>query len=128
MNYFYSIVHSPLFWIESCHFSGHLLITLKKNSSDFEFKKVSANIFTLSSEEIFCYSEHFVENEKDGDHSVQGQVNMLDGVEQTSLNPVFFHPWFLLNLALCYHGEVQRFSCWRERGVFFDFHTYFTAL
>ena len=48
--------------------------------------------------EKICYSEHFVKNEKDGYHLVQDLVNMVDGVEQTSLYPVFH---FLLNLTLC---------------------------
>ena len=38
----------------------------------------------------FCHSEHFVDNKKDRSHLVQDLVNMVDWVEQTSLNPMFF--------------------------------------
>ena len=41
-------------------------------------------------EKIFSHSEHFVENKKEGNHLLQGLVNMLDGLEQTCLNPIFF--------------------------------------
>ena len=39
---------------------------------------------------IFCHSDYFVENEKDGNNLVQGLVNMVYGVEQTSLYSIFF--------------------------------------
>ena len=61
-------------------------------------------------DKIFRHSKHFVENEKDGNHLVQGLRNMMDEVEQTNQNPVFFPVRFLLNVALHYHGEAQRFS------------------
>ena len=41
-------------------------------------------------EKIFCHLEHFFDNEKDGNHLVQGLVNMVNGVEQMSRNSVFF--------------------------------------
>ena len=34
----------------------------------------------------------------------------MDGIEQTSLNLIFFLAWFLLNVVLPYHEEAQRFS------------------
>ena len=40
--------------------------------------------------EFFSYSKHFIENEKGGNHLVKGLVNMVYGVEQTWLNPIFF--------------------------------------
>ena len=52
---------------------------------------------------------------------MQDQVNMVDGVEQTNLNPISFIPvWFLLNLTLCYLREAQRFSKWRVQDVIFE--------
>ena len=38
---------------------------------------------------IFCNIDHFAENEKDGYYLVQDLVNIVDGVEHTSLNPIF---------------------------------------
>ena len=38
---------------------------------------------------MFCYEEHFEENEKDRNHLVQGVMNIVDGVEQTNLNSIF---------------------------------------
>ena len=34
-------------------------------------------------------------------------MNMVDGVQQMSLNPIFFAAIFLLNVALYYCGEAQ---------------------
>ena len=41
---------------------------------------------------------------------------MVDGVEQTSLNSIFFPAWFLLNVALHYQGEAQRSYNWKLCG------------
>ena len=41
-------------------------------------------------EEIFSHSEHFIENEIDGNNLVQVLVIMTDWVEQTSLNRIIF--------------------------------------
>ena len=66
---------------------------------------------------------------KYGNHLVQGLVNMVDRVERTSLYPVFFPAWFLLNVALHYHGEAQCFFYWQVQGIFLeDFHAYITAV
>ena len=40
---------------------------------------------------IVCQSENFIENEKGGNQFMQSLVNMMDGVEQTSLNIIFFY-------------------------------------
>ena len=45
-------------------------------------------------------------------------------VELTSLNPIFFPAWFLLNFALCYHGEAQRFFYWWVQSIFLNFHVH----
>ena len=66
----------------------------------------------------------FSREEKDRNHLLQGLVNMVDGVEQTSLNEIFFLVWFLLNVTMHYHGQAQLFSFWWVLGVFLeDFHT-----
>ena len=49
---------------------------------------------------------------------MQGLVYMVDGVEQISLNPIFFPAWFLLHGALCYRSEGQYLSYWRVWGIF----------
>ena len=59
---------------------------------------------------------------------MQGLLNMVDGVEQTSLNPEFFPAWFLLNMALHYDGEAQYFFNQRVWGVFLDFHAHIGAV
>ena len=80
-------------------------------------------------EKIFCHSEHFVEKEKSENHLLQGLVTMVDGVEQTSQNPIFFPAWFLLNIALCYYQEAKRFSNWQVQGIFLeDFHRHISAV
>ena len=83
------------------YLSGNFLIPLKYNSASSELKMFSTNVFLGSSWGNFCHSEHFVENAKDVNHLVQGLVNIIDGVEQTSLNPIFFPLWFLLSMAFC---------------------------
>ena len=47
-------------------------------------------MFSPDLEKICNHSEHFVDKEKDANHLVQGLVNMVDGVEQTTLNPIIF--------------------------------------
>ena len=77
-------------------------------------------------ERVFYHSEHFVENEKYGNHLGQGLVNIVDGVEETSLKAILFPERFLLNVSLLYDEEVQRFFYCLVRGVFFeDFDVYF---
>ena len=41
-------------------------------------------------EKICCPSEHFVENEKEGNQLVYGLLNIVDGIEQKSQNSIFF--------------------------------------
>ena len=80
----------------------------------------------LPKSNISCHSEHFVENEKDGNHLVQGLMNML---EYISLNSIFFLVWFLLNVALHYHKEAQCFSYWWVQAIFLlNFHVYIVAV
>ena len=72
---------------------------------------------------FFCHSEYFLENKKDRNHLVQGLINIVDGVEQTQLNPICFlldYCWmwlyvlrksttFLLSMRVgCF---LRRFSC-----------------
>ena len=65
----------------------------------------------------FCYSEHFVEKKKDGNHFMQRLVNMVEEVEKTSLNPAFF----LVILVECIIREKNNVSpiseyrafCWK---------------
>ena len=45
---------------------------------------------------------------------------MVDGIEQTSLNLIFFPTWFLLMVILCYHGEIQCFFYWQVWGVILE--------
>ena len=75
---------------------------------------------------MFCYSEHFVENEKDINHLVKGLVNMMDGVEKTRLNPIFFPAWFLLNVILRYLEKHNVSPIDKCRAFFLeDFHALF---
>ena len=54
---------------------------------------------------------------------MQGLVIMVDRVEQTSLNPIFFSALFFLNVALCYHGEAQcSFYLWVQGISIKDLH------
>ena len=45
----------------------------------------------------------------------QGLLNMVDGIEQTSVNPIIFPAWFLLNVSFHYHEGaghyLRKFSC-----------------
>ena len=52
-------------------------------------------------EKIILHSEHFL-NEKDRNHLSQGFLNMVDGIEKTSLKHLFFSSVILAdcNLAL----------------------------
>ena len=54
---------------------------------------------------------------------MQGLVNIVDDVEETSLNWVFFPTLFLLNVALHYLWEARV-----ERAFFFVFHAYFETV
>ena len=77
-----------------CFLSSKILLALKFSSTVFTWEK------------FCCHSDHFVEKEKDENNLMKGLVNMRDGVVQT----IFFFPvWFLLNLALPYQREAQRF-------------------
>ena len=78
-------------------------------------------------QKVFCHSEHLVENKKDENHMLQDLVNIVEGVEQISLNPLFFPVLFWLNVALFYYEEAC-FSCWYAWNVFLDFHTYVAAV
>ena len=49
---------------------------------------------------------------------MQALVNMVDGVEQTHLNTIFFSMWYFLNAAFYYQGEAQCFSNWQRQGIF----------
>ena len=82
-------------------------------SSCFRVQQVFWNVFTCSSY-FFFNLENFIENEKDGNHLSD---NMVNRVEQTSQNEIFFPVWFLKNVALCYHGEAQHFFLlnWAKR-------------
>ena len=44
----------------------------------------------------------------------------IEVMEQNSLNPISILEEFVLNEALRYYGEEQRFSYWRRREIFFD--------
>ena len=83
-------------------------------------------------ENIFWNVEHIVENEKDGNHLVHGLMNMMDGVEQTSLNPIFFlhdscwmRPYVIVRSRMfCLFMSAGRFlwrfpytrcSCWENK-------------
>ena len=60
---------------------------------------------------------------------MQSLLNIVDGVEQTCLNPKFFPGWFLLNVVLRYQGDTQRFSYWQIRSIFLeDFHAYIASV
>ena len=85
-------------------------------------------MFSPDLEKIFCHSQHFVENKKDGNHLVPVLVNVVDGVEQTSLNSIFFIAWFQLNVTLCYYREAQCFSDWWVWGVCLDFYAHTAAV
>ena len=50
--------------------------------------------------EKFCLFGHCLEKEKYGNHLVQGLVNMVDKVEETNRNPIFYPAWFLPNVVL----------------------------
>ena len=86
--------------------------------SEFQTQNVCHKCDLLK--KIFCYSEYFAENKKDGNHLVQDLVNMLNGTEQTSLNLTFFLAWILLNVALYYHKEDQCFSDYQVWGIFLE--------
>ena len=45
---------------------------------------------------------------------------IVDGVEQTCLNPIFF-----LHESCCHKGETQCFTLWRVQSVFLHFRTHF---
>ena len=47
-------------------------------------------MFSPDVQKIFCRSLNFAENENDENDLGQGLINMVDGVEQTSLNLIFF--------------------------------------
>ena len=56
-------------------------------------------------------------------------MNTGSGVEQTTLNSIFFPVWFLLDVAFHYRGKAQRFSNWRIQGILFeDFHAHVTSV
>ena len=80
--------------------------------------RIFSQTFSPDLGKFFFHSDHFLENEKDGNHSVQGMINMLDGVEQTRLYPIFFPAWFLPNVPLHYHWEEQRFRYWQVQCFF----------
>ena len=81
MNYFHSVVYlllllSPLaiYQVTSWFLLNNIQLVL--TSRDFP-QTFSPDLLG----KIFCHSEHFVKNEKDGNHLVQGLMNMVDGVE-----------------------------------------------
>ena len=68
-------------------------------------------------------------NEKDGYYLVQWLVNMVDNIEQTRQNPIFFPAWFLLNLSLHYYREVLHLIYWCVLSIFLEhFHAPVTAV
>ena len=96
-----------------------------------KFQLVSKSItfsqtFSADLEKIFCNLEHFVEKEKEGNHSLQGLVNIVSGVngiEKTTLNPIFFQHdscWMRPCIIIWKHNfspidkcKHVRFSCTR---------------
>ena len=54
------------------------------------FIKFNKELISIINFFFFCRSENFIENKKDGNPLVQGLVNMVDEVEQTSLYLIFF--------------------------------------
>ena len=53
----------------------------------------------------------------------------MNSIEQTKLTPIIFPVWFLLNVVLCYHRNVQHFSYWWVQGIFLkDFHACIIAV
>ena len=63
------------------------------------------------------HSEHFIEKEKNGNHLVQGVVNMVDGVNRSTKKTILFLAWFLLIVSLRYHKETAFSFYWRMQGV-----------
>ena len=45
---------------------------------------------------------------------------MVDGIELTSQNPIFFLTWFLVNIPFPDEREFQCFFYWRVRAYFFE--------
>ena len=108
------VVSSPTIWCSSYR-KWSFLAHLRLWSRTFLFR--TQHVFTWYSREHFSPSNHNVDNEKDENHLMQVLMNMVDGVEQTRLNPVFFPSRFLLNVALNYHREAQHFSyLWLQDG------------
>ena len=122
MNYFQSYIRhyfeSPLVIYEvSCQFLWSKIQLVSSSCSLLQ-------MFLSNLGKKFSHSKHFVKNRKDENHLMQVLRNMVNGVEQTSLHPIFF----LLNAALHYQ-KAQCFSYWWVSGVFFeDFHTHVAAV
>ena len=80
-------------------------------------------------EKIFCHSENFVKKEKYGNQLVPGLVNMLDEIEQTSRNSIFFPARFLQNVSFYYHWEALNISYWWVQSFYLeDFHAHVPAV
>ena len=103
-------------------FSRKIQLVLSSRSFPQTFSPdLLENIFFLSFKALF-------RKQKRLKALVQGLLNMVDRVEQTNLNSVFFPVWFLLNMTLhCQKGG--HFSYWRVQGVFMeDFYAHFAAV
>ena len=98
---FHSMVQLRLFWFTSFFY----LVACWFLSSKIQLV-LSTEIFAWSPKKILSFRA-FPKDWKNGNYLVQGPVNMLEGVEQISLNPVLK---FLLNVASCYHKEAYNFS------------------
>ena len=58
---------------------------------------------------------------------MQSLLNMVNGVEQTSGNPIIFSVGFLLNVAYLCYTEEQHFSYRQVWGFFLDSNAHVAA-
>ena len=92
-------------------------------------QSVSSRIWTRVAVSISYNDNHYTtgtSNEKDDTLSVQSLINR---VEQTGLNAIFFSVRFLLNMALRYYWEEESFSYGQVQCIFLqDFHAHVSYL
>ena len=120
IDYFQSVVYSPLFWIASCCLFGCLFILLCKVqlvSSSKSFPQtfppdILGEIF-LPFPRIYRKRKRWKSlGERSREYDAWGRTN------QPKSN-IFFPAWFLLNVALR-NNKAQYLSRWRMRGIFFE--------